>query len=62
MYAIVWSETSHVGVVAAGMDPTEGKRLAIMVLTVLPTVCAHCRQRRSPAQFFATKQGEEAQT
>ena len=46
MYAIVWSETRHVGVVAARM---EGKWLAMTVLTVLP-------------QFIATKPGEEAQT
>ena len=39
MYAIVWSETRRVGVVAAWM---EGKRLAMTVLTVLPSVCAHC--------------------
>ena len=34
MYAIVWSETRRAGVVAARM---EGKRLAMMVLTVLPS-------------------------
>ena len=40
MYAIVWSETRRAGVVASRM---EGKRLAAMtVLTVLPSVCAHC--------------------
>ena len=31
IYAIVWRETRHVGMVAAGM---EGKRLAMMVLKV----------------------------
>ena len=39
MYAIVWSKTTRVGVVAAVM---EGKRLAMKVLTVLPSVCTHC--------------------
>ena len=32
MYAIVWRDTRHIGMVAAGM---EGKRLAMMVLKVL---------------------------
>ena len=53
MYAIVWSETRRAGVVAARM---EGKRLAAM--TVLTFLLWFAR----PAQFIATKQGEEAQT
>ena len=53
MYAIVWSETRRAGVVAARM---EGKRLAAM--TVLTVLLWFAR----PAQFIATKQGEEAQT
>ena len=39
MYAIVWSKTRRVSVVAAGM---EGKRLAMTVLAVLLSVCAPC--------------------
>ena len=36
---IVWSETRRAGFFAARM---EGKRLAMTVFTVLPSVCAHC--------------------
>ena len=56
IYAIIWSKTKRVGVVAAGM---EGKLLAITVLTVLP---AHCGHKLSLFNFIVTKLGVEAQT
>ena len=47
MYAIVWSETRHVGVVAAWM---EGKLLAMTVLTVLRTLTVGLRALLAPLQ------------
>ena len=41
MYAIVWRETSHVGVVAAGM---EEKLLVMTVLSVLPSQGISCNR------------------
>ena len=52
MYAIIWSETRRVGVVAAWM---EGERLATRLALGLLTLQAH-------VQFIATKLGKEAQT
>ena len=57
----LWRETRRAGIVAAWM---EGKLLAMMILTVLQTLplTVSLRSQWAPAQFIATKQGEEAQT
>ena len=54
MYAIVWNETRHVGIVAQCQD---GRKAACH-----DGLDVGLHALLAPAQFIATKQGEEAQT